>query len=130
MQGQVRGGQHALNHWDGFTLFLLDGRVEIYSNTVERSMRPIAMGRRNSSSSGSEGGAESRAILASMGNMAKLYVFDPQACLCDVLQRIVSRRTKGHQLLAFRIRTNCHQRCSPLQGAASQEQVHVADATI
>ena len=39
----------------GLMLFLSDGRVE-------RSMRPIAMGRRNSLFSGSEGGAESRAI--------------------------------------------------------------------
>lgn len=28
----------ALNHWDGLTLFLRDGRVEVDSNTVERSM--------------------------------------------------------------------------------------------
>ncbi|MGY4154738.1 transposase [Bradyrhizobium sp. USDA 4461] len=39
---------YALNHCDGLTLFLRDGRVEVDSNTVERSMRPIAMGRRNS----------------------------------------------------------------------------------
>jgi len=50
---------YALNHWDGLTLFLDDGRVEVDTNTVERSMRPIAMGRRNSLFSGSEGGAES-----------------------------------------------------------------------
>src|SRR5882724_8373128 len=57
---------YALNHWDGLTLFLRDGRVEVDSNSVERSMRPIAMGRRNSLFSGSEGGAESWAILASL----------------------------------------------------------------
>src|SRR5258708_26339002 len=47
---------YTLNHWDGLTLFLRDGRVEVDSNSVERSMRPIAMGRRNSLFSGSEGG--------------------------------------------------------------------------
>jgi transposase len=36
---------YALDHWDGLTLFLRDGRIEVDSNTVERSMRPIAMGR-------------------------------------------------------------------------------------
>ena len=56
---------YTLNHWGGLTLFLRDGRVEVDSNGVERSMRPIAMGRRNSSFSGSEGGAESWAILGS-----------------------------------------------------------------
>ncbi|HEY2538334.1 MAG TPA: IS66 family transposase [Stellaceae bacterium] len=89
---------YALNHWDGLTLFLSDGRVEVDSNTVERSMRPIAMGRRNSLFSGSEGGAESWAILASLVNTAKLHELDPQAYLADVLERIVSGRTKSNQL--------------------------------
>ncbi|MDH2406959.1 IS66 family transposase [Bradyrhizobium sp. SSUT18] len=89
---------YALNHWNGLTLFLRDGRVEVDSNTVERSMRPIAMGRRNSLFSGSWGGAESWAILASIVNTAKLHELDPQAYLADVLERIVSGRTKSHQL--------------------------------
>lgn len=80
---------YALNHWVRLTLFLRDGRVELKSNTVERSMRPIAMGRRNSLFSGSEGGAESWAILASLVNTAKLHDLDPQAYLA-VLERIVS----------------------------------------
>jgi transposase len=61
-------------------------------------MSPIAMGRRNSLFSGSEGGAESWAILASLVNTAKLHDLDPQAYLADVLERIVSGRTKSHQL--------------------------------
>jgi hypothetical protein len=89
---------YVFNHWDGLTLFLGDGRVEVDTNTVERSMRPIAMGRRNSLFSGSEGGAESWAILASIVNTAKLHALDPQAYLADVLERIVSGRTKSHQL--------------------------------
>jgi hypothetical protein len=89
---------YALNHWDGLTLFLSDGRVEVDTNTVERSMRPIAMGRRNSLFSGSEGGAESWAILASLVNTAKLHGLDPQAYLADVLERIVSGQTRSHQL--------------------------------
>src|SRR5258708_16665095 len=89
---------YALNHWDGLTLFLSDGRVEVDSNTVERSMRAIAMGRRNSLFSGSEGGAESWAILASLVNPAKLHDLDPQAYLADVLERIVSGQTKSHQV--------------------------------
>jgi transposase len=34
--------RYGLNHWDGLVRFLDDGRIEIDSNTVERSMRPIA----------------------------------------------------------------------------------------
>jgi hypothetical protein len=95
---QSKLANYALNHWHGLTLFLRDGRVEVDSNSVERSMRPIAMGRRNSLFSGSEGGAESWAILASLVNTAKLHELDPQAYLADVLERIVSGRTKNHQL--------------------------------
>jgi transposase len=89
---------YTLGHWDGLNMFLTDGRVEVDTNTVERSMRPIALGRKNSLFSGSEGGAESWAILASLLNTAKLNGLDPQTYLCDVLERIVSGRTKNHQL--------------------------------
>jgi transposase len=89
---------YTLNHWDGLTLFLTDGRVEVDSNTVERSMRPIALGRKNSLFAGSEGGAESWAILGSLVTTAKLNSLDPQTYLTDVLERIVSGRTKNHQL--------------------------------
>ena len=37
--------RYTLGHWDGLTLFLTDGRVEVDSNTVERTMRAIALGR-------------------------------------------------------------------------------------
>src|SRR4051794_19180152 len=38
----ARALRYGLNHWDGLVRFLDDGRIEIDSNTVERSMRPIA----------------------------------------------------------------------------------------
>jgi hypothetical protein len=50
------------------------------------------MGRRNSLFSGSEGGAESWAILASLVNTAKLHELDPQAYL--------ARRAGAHRLRA------------------------------
>ncbi len=36
--------RYGLSHWDGLTRFLDDGRIEIDSNTVERSIRPITTG--------------------------------------------------------------------------------------
>jgi hypothetical protein len=36
---------YTLSRWEGLTHFLLDGRIEIDSNTVERSIRPIALNR-------------------------------------------------------------------------------------
>lgn len=110
--------RYALHHWDGLTLFLGDGRVEVDSNTVERSMRPIALGGRNSLFAGSEGGAESWAILASLLNTAKLNDVDPQTYLCDVLERIVSGRTKSHQLHELLVWNWKSARAMPAQAAA------------
>jgi len=35
--------RYGLRHWDGLTRFLHDGRIELDTNIVERSMRPQAM---------------------------------------------------------------------------------------
>jgi len=42
--------RYALTHWSGLSLFLADGRVALDSNTVERSIRPWALNRKNASS--------------------------------------------------------------------------------
>ena len=82
--------RYTLGHWDGLTLFLADGRVEVDSNTVERTMRPIALGRHSYLFAGSERGARNWAILASLLTTAKLNGVDPLTWLTDVLERIVS----------------------------------------
>ena len=86
--------RYTLGHWDGLTVFLADGRVEVDNNTVERSIRPIPLGRKNALFAGSSSGGERWAILASLINTAKLHEIDPQTYLADVLDRIVSGRTK------------------------------------
>jgi len=68
------------------------------TNVVERSMRPIALGRRNSLFVGSAGGGRSWAILASLINTAKLNGVDPFTWLSDVLERIVSGAVKIKEL--------------------------------
>jgi len=90
--------RYTLGHWHGLTLFLADGRVEVDSNTVERTMRPIAQGRHSYLFAGSERGARNWAILASLLTTAKLNGVDPLTWLTDVLERVVSGRTKNHQL--------------------------------
>src|SRR5579863_431969 len=96
--------RYTLGHWNGLTVFLTDGRVEADSNVVERTIRPIALGRRNALFAGSTRGAEAWAILASIINTAKLQELDPQTYLADVLERIVSGQTKAnalHELLPW-----------------------------
>jgi hypothetical protein len=90
--------RYTLRHWDGLTMFLSDGRVEVDSNTVERTMRTIAQGRHSYLFAGSERGARNWAILASLLTTARLNGVDPLSWLTDVLERIVSGRTKNHQL--------------------------------
>jgi hypothetical protein len=89
---------YTLNHWAGLIQFLDDGRLEPDTNIVERSIRPIAIGRRNSLFCGDEGGGETWAILSSLINTCKLNEIDPETYLTDVLERIVSGRTKNNQL--------------------------------
>jgi hypothetical protein len=96
--GLAEAIRYALSHWEGLTRFLSDGRIEIDSNTVERTMRPIALGRRNYLFAGSDEGGRTWSILASLINSAKLNCIDPQEYLTDVLERIVSGRTKINQL--------------------------------
>jgi len=96
--------RYTLNHWDGLILFLDDGRLELDTNTVERAMRPVALGRKNALFAGADSGAEHWATVASLIQTAKLNEIDPLAWLTDVLERIVSGRTKRnelHQLLPW-----------------------------
>jgi transposase len=90
--------RYTLGHWEGLTLFLSDGRVEVDNNTVERSIRPIPLGRKNALFAGSDSGGDRWAILASLINTAKLHDIDPQTYLADVLDRMVSGRTKVNTL--------------------------------
>jgi len=88
----VIGGaiRYALGLWDGLTRFLDDGRVEIDSNTVERSMRPIALNRKNALFAGGDQGGENWALLASLIETCKLNSVNPQTWLADVLTKLVN----------------------------------------
>jgi transposase len=89
---------YALERWAGLTLFLEDGRLEPDTNIVERSIRQISIGRKNSLFCGNEGGGETWAILASLLNTCKLHGVDPETYLTDVLERMVSGATKNNRL--------------------------------
>ena len=82
--------RYALSRWDGLCRFLEDGRVEIDSNIVERSIRPIALTRKNALFAGSDNGAETWAVIASLIETCKLVDVDPQAYLVDVLTKIAN----------------------------------------
>lgn len=94
-----RGGvadaiRYALSRWPALCRFLDDGRIELDNNTVERAIRPIALGRKNHLFAGSDGGAERWAIVVSLLATAKLNDVEPFAYLRDVLERL----SDGHPM--------------------------------
>jgi transposase len=82
--------RYGFNHWNGLALFLEDGRIEIDSNTVERSIRPITLNRKNALFAGSDEGGSNWGILASLIETAKLNRVEPNAYLTDVLTKLVN----------------------------------------
>ena len=82
--------RYALNHWDGLTRFLDDGRIELDTNIVERSIRPLVLNRKNALFAGHDHGAENWACIASLIESCKLNGVDPQAYLTDVLTKLVN----------------------------------------
>jgi transposase len=96
--GLAKAIRYALVHWAGLTRFVDDGRIEIDSNVVERSMRPIGLGRKNHLFAGSPRGGETWSILSSLINTAKLSQIDPQEYLTDILERIVAGSAKINRL--------------------------------
>ena len=81
--------RYATSRWAGLTLYVEDGRVEMDSNTVERSIRPLALTRKNALFAGSDRGGSHWAVIASLVETCKLNGVDPQSYLCDVISRIV-----------------------------------------
>ncbi len=82
--------RYPLSRWAGRSRFLDDGRVEIDSNAVERSIRPIALNRKNALFAGSDGGGEHWATIAALIETCKLNGVNPYAYLADVITRIVA----------------------------------------
>ena len=88
--------RYALSRWDGLTRFLDDGRIEIDSNVVERSIRPIALNRKNALFAGSDGGGEHWAVIASLIETCKLCNVEPRNYLADVITKIVNGHPNSH----------------------------------
>ena len=87
--------RYALTRWDGLVRFLNDGRVELDSNTVERSIRPLALNRKNALFAGSDDGGDHWAVIASLIETCKLNAVDPQAWLAGTLTKLAA----GHSNL-------------------------------
>jgi transposase len=87
--------RYALSRWAGLCRFIEDGRVEIDSNVVERTIRPIALNRKNALFAGSDGGAEHWAVIASLIETCKLNGVDPYAYLAATITKIINGHPNG-----------------------------------
>ena len=79
--------RYALNHWAGLERFLDDGRIDLDTNAVECTMRPIALSRKNSLFAGSDEGGSNWATIASLIETCKLNGVNPFTYFTDLLTR-------------------------------------------
>ncbi len=80
--------RYALSRWTALTRYRDDGRLEIDNNAAERSLRAVALGRKNWLFAGSDDGGERAAVIFSLLGTAKLNDLDPEGYLRYVLERI------------------------------------------
>jgi len=71
-------------------LFLIDGRIELDNNAVDRAIRPIALNRKNALFEGHDAGAKNWVAIASLIETCKLNAVDPHAWLGSTLSTIAS----------------------------------------
>jgi len=79
---------YILSRWTAMTRYRDDGRIEIDNNAAERSLRAVALGRKNYLFCGSDAGGERAAAIYSLIGTSKLNDLDPEAYLRYVLERI------------------------------------------
>jgi transposase len=79
---------YTLSNWDALVRYCQDGDLEIDNNGAERSLRGVAVGRRNWTFFGSDNGGSTAAVLSSLIATCKRHQIDPFAYLRDVFDRI------------------------------------------
>ncbi|MBP2275983.1 hypothetical protein H4W01_001364 [Sphingomonas sp. PL20] len=80
--------RYALTRWSALSRYVEDGGLEIDNNAAERSLRDIAVGRKNWLFAGSNQGGHRAATIYSLIETAKLNGVDPEAWLTDTIARI------------------------------------------
>ena len=73
--------RYALSRWDALLRYVDDSCIEIDNHAAERSLRAVALGRKNYLFAGSDAGGERAAAIYSLIGTAKLNGLDPEAYL-------------------------------------------------
>lgn len=82
--------RYALSRWDGLSRFIDDGRVDLDSNPVERSIRPLALNRKNALFAGSDEGGDNWAVIATLIENCKLSDINPHIWLTETLNGLAN----------------------------------------
>jgi transposase len=82
--------RYALTRWDGLSRFLDDGRIDLDSNAVERSIRPLALNRKNALFAGSDEGGDNWAVIATLIENCKLSGINPHTWLTKTLSSLAN----------------------------------------
>jgi hypothetical protein len=81
---------YTLSNWKALTRYCDDGDLEIDNNGAERSLRGVAVGRKNWTFLGSDNGGRTAAVLTSLIATCKRLGVDPFAYLRDLIGRIAA----------------------------------------
>jgi transposase len=79
---------YSLNQWEALNRYTQDPILSIDNNLAERTLRMVALGRKNWLFAGSERGAHRAAVIYSLVASCKLYGHDPYVYFRDVLTKI------------------------------------------
>ena len=81
---------YGTKRWAAFTHFLDNGQLEIDNNIAERSLRSVAIGRKNWLFAGSKIGGERAAAIYTVIETCKMNGVEPQAYIADVIAKIAN----------------------------------------
>lgn len=79
---------YTLSNWKALTRYSDDGDLKIDNNGAERSLRGVAVGRKNWMFYGSDKGGQTAAVLTSLIATAQRLAIDPFAYLRDLFERL------------------------------------------
>jgi transposase len=86
---------YTLSNWRALSRYATDGDLAIDNNGAERSLRGVAVGRKNWMFFGSDGGGKTAAVLKSFIASCQQSKVEPWAYLRDVLGRIATHPVKA-----------------------------------
>ena len=97
--------------WPYLVCYLEDGRLELFNNRAERSIKPFVIGRKNWLFSNTPAGAQSSAVIYSLIETAKENDLDPYRYLVWLLHNAPEQSQKDEDWPEFFLPVNAPKEC-------------------